>query len=176
MSLYPTNEREEGIHASVEGLRDAAAALVGELERGEPDVSSLADDAEQMAWATASLLGRWRHLTRASPYRLAALDEAEEILQSVLTRVNQNADLGDVISLEDELALVTLTSARAKVAERLRRARTASGLPVRGAAQLASVAPAYLSELEAGKSGLPSDDVCARLEEALGVEIGRAHV
>jgi transcriptional regulator with XRE-family HTH domain len=47
-------------------------------------------------------------------------------------------------------------------------ARSALGLSVRQAAERASIAASYLSELEGARTGLPSPDVAERLDAALG--------
>jgi transcriptional regulator with XRE-family HTH domain len=60
------------------------------------------------------------------------------------------------------------TTARPTLADQLREQRTVLGLSVRQAAERASIAPSYLSELEGAHTGLPSSDVAARLDTALG--------
>src|SRR5207249_2117036 len=63
------------------------------------------------------------------------------------------------------------TGARQAVANQLRNARSTLGLSVRQAADRASVAASYLSELEGVRTGLPSPDLASRLDAALGLTI-----
>lgn len=58
---------------------------------------------------------------------------------------------------------------RQTLADQLRGARARLCLSVRQAAERASVAPSYLSELEGARRGLPSPEIAERLDGALGV-------
>jgi transcriptional regulator with XRE-family HTH domain len=149
--LYPTNEAETAIDVSLGSLREA----VGDES-----------PATAIAGAVTAVLARLRRLERDSPYRVGALAETSALLDSYCA--------GDPIrarQLLPEREKLASTMARQALAAQLREARSALGLSVRQAAERASVAASYLSELEGAGTGLPSPDVASRLDAALGLTI-----
>lgn len=145
--LYPTNEAEAAVDASLASLRDA----VGEEA-----------PATAVAGAVTAVLGRWRRLDRESPYRRDALAETSTLVDGYCA-----SDPSRARQLLPERERLASALARQELAQRLRRARSELGLSVRRAAERAGVAPSYLSELEGARTGLPSPDVAERLDAAL---------
>jgi transcriptional regulator with XRE-family HTH domain len=146
--LYPTNETETAVDASLATLRQA----VGDES-----------PASAVAGAITAVLGRWRRLERGSPYRNGALTESSVLLDGYCADDPDRAR-----PLLPERELLAWTIARQALADQLRGARAERGLSVRQAAESASVAPSYLSELEGARRGLPSPAVVERLDAALG--------
>jgi transcriptional regulator with XRE-family HTH domain len=149
--LYPTNEAETAVEASLASLREAVG-----------DESPLT----AVAGTATAVLARWRRLERDSPYRSAALEESNALLESYCA-----GDPARARQLLPEREKVASTTARQALAAQLREARLALGLSVRQAGERASVAPSYLSELEGARTGLPSPDVAQRLDRALGLTV-----
>jgi transcriptional regulator with XRE-family HTH domain len=145
--LYPTNESETAVDASLASLRE----LVGEEA-----------PATAVAGAVTAVLGRWRRLDRESPYRRDALAETGALVDGYCA-----SDSGRARQLLPERERLASALARQELADRLRRARSERGLSVRRAAERAGIAPSYLSELEGAGTGLPSPDVARRLDAAL---------
>jgi transcriptional regulator with XRE-family HTH domain len=116
-----------------------------------------------VAGAVTAVLGRWRRLERDSPYRGAALAECSTLVDSYCSD-----DISRARRLLPEREKLVSTIARQALADQLRDARSALGLSVRQAAERASVAASYLSELEGARTGLPSLEVTERLDAALG--------
>lgn len=149
--LYSTNESEAAVEASLASLREAV--------RDESPPTAVAG-------AVTAVLGRWRRLERDSPYRMGALGETGELVEAYCAVDAERARR--LLPERDKLASMT---ARQALADRLRERRAALGLSVRQAAERASVAPSYLSELEGARTGLPGGDVATRLDAALGTAI-----
>jgi transcriptional regulator with XRE-family HTH domain len=149
--LYATNESEAAVDASLASLREAV--------RDESPATAVAG-------AVTAVLARWRRLERDSPYRAGALAESSALLDSYCT-----GDPVRVRQLLPEREKLASTIARQALADQLREARSALGLSVRQAADRASVAASYLSELEGARTGLPSPDVAERLDAALGLTV-----
>lgn len=144
--LYPTNETETAVDASLASLRE----LVGEEA-----------PATAVAGAVTAVLGRWRRLDRESPYRRDALAETSALVDAYCA-----GDAERARQLLPERERLASAIARQELADRLRRARSELGLSVRRAAERAGVAPSYLSELEGAGTGLPSPHVAGRLDAA----------
>lgn len=149
--LYPTNEVEAAVDASLASLRDAVG--------GDSPATSVAG-------AVTAVVGRWRRLERDSPYRTEALAETTALLDSYC-----GGDATRARQLLPEREKLASTIARQALADQLRDARSALGFSVRQAAERASVAASYLSELEGARTGLPSPDVAKRLDAALGLSV-----
>jgi transcriptional regulator with XRE-family HTH domain len=149
--LYATNETEAAIDASLASLREA----VGDEA-----------PATAVAGAVTAVLARWRRLERDSPYRMQALAESTSLLDGYCA-----GDPARTRQLLPEREKLASTTARQALADQLREARSASGLSVRQAAERASVAASYLSELEGARTGLPGPEVAARLDAALGLTV-----
>lgn len=149
--LYPTNESETAVEASLASLREAV--------RDESPPTAVAG-------AVTAVLGRWRRLERDSPYRVSALGETGELVEAYCA-----VDAERARRLLPEREKLASTTARQALADRLRERRAALGLSVRQAAERAGVAPSYLSELEGTRTGLPGGDVAAGLDSALGLSV-----
>jgi transcriptional regulator with XRE-family HTH domain len=97
---------------------------------------------------------------------MGALAESSALLESYC-----GGDSARARQLVPEREKLASTIVRQVLADQLRGARSALGLSVRQAAERASVAASYLSELEGARAGLPSPDVAERLDAALGLTV-----
>jgi transcriptional regulator with XRE-family HTH domain len=104
-----------------------------------------------------------------SPYRLASPDEA-------ISLISELADLGDTpgeragsLTFDDSLAALFSLKARALLSDRLRTARGSRS--IRSTAGDLNVALGYLSDLESGRKGPPSQAVLGKLADGLAIDL-----
>src|SRR5262249_5003358 len=148
----------------------SAAAVHEELSLAEPDPSILGSHAEDIAKCCNSLLERWRHLEEYSPYRDGALHTAIETLEAILEAAQRaGSTVETAIALEGELADLVVIAAKWQIGATLRKARGTESQ--RGIARRVVMSAGYLSELEAGQAGLPSESVCKKLDGALNTDV-----
>jgi transcriptional regulator with XRE-family HTH domain len=167
---FPANEAEEAVYAVLRTIRTSTGAARDLIAQGEAEATELAEVAEEIGGGVASLLQRWRLLDRGSPYRSASLDEAANLVEDVIARAEAaGGNTGIALSLESELAALVLAQARASAAEQIATGRGSRSL--RSLAAGTGLALGYLSDLEAGRRGPPSDDVCRKLEVDLDIEL-----
>jgi transcriptional regulator with XRE-family HTH domain len=169
-SPFPANIQEEAVEAALASLSETAAALLDELGPNTPDLPVLGNLSEDLGRSARSLVSRWRRLPRISPYREHAILQALDVLRSVTEAADAaGAAVQDAVATEDEVGEFLLLAARLRVAKALRTAR--KGTSLRAAAARIGLAVGYLSELEGGQAGLPSDEVCRKLDGALGTKV-----
>lgn len=174
MISYPTNIREEAVEASLSSARQAVGAILDQVDRAEEaDRAEVGSLAEQLAWSVDQVVARAGRLDRASPYRLAALEEAEGLVAQIVSAV-EGTSLEGAVGLEMERASLVTALAKMRVGDVIKTSREERRMSAHALARRASMAPSYLNELEAGRSGLPSDEVCAKLSKALGVDLATA--
>lgn len=149
MSLYPTNTTEEAVQVALGALYTEVAA-----DERQP---------ERIAGSISTLIARWCRLERSSPYRREAVEEALRVVSGIV-------DAG-LVELVEERAQLALLLARQEIGFRVSQGRSRLSYSVREAAERCSMAPSYLSELEGGRSGMPAESTCARLEATLEIEI-----
>jgi transcriptional regulator with XRE-family HTH domain len=167
---FPASIEEEAVEAILASLSDAAGALLEELGRDVPELPVVGSLSEDLARSTRSLIPRWRRLPRASPYREHAIPQALGHLQRIFEAAEAaGPDVRDAAAVEDEVGELVLVAARLRVGEALRMAR--QGMSLRTAAARTGLAVGYLSELEGGQTGLPSDEVGRRLDAVLGTKV-----
>jgi transcriptional regulator with XRE-family HTH domain len=167
---FPANIEEEAVEAVLASLSEAADALLEELGRDVPEFPLIGNLSEDLGRSTRSLIPRWRRLPRASPYREHAIPQALGLLQRVFEAAEAAGPAArDAAAIEDEVGELALVVARLQVGKALRTAR--EGMSLRAAAAHTGLAVGYLSELEGGQTGLPSDEVCRRLDAALGTKV-----
>jgi transcriptional regulator with XRE-family HTH domain len=167
---FPANIEEEAVEAVLTSLSEAAEALLEEFESDVPELAVIGGLSEDLGRSSRSLIPRWRRLPRASPYREQAIRQALDLLQ----RVSKAAEAAgpaarDAAAIEDEVGELVLAAARLQVGKALRAAR--QGMSLRAAAARTGLAVSYLSELEGGQTGLPSEEVCRRLDTILGTKV-----
>src|SRR6266536_1048177 len=169
-SPYPANIHEEAVEAALASLSETAAALLDELGPNTPDLPVLGNLSEDLGRSARSLVSRWRRLPRISPYREHAILQALDVLRSVSEAADgAGAAVQDAVATEDEVGELILLAARLRVGKALRTAR--KGTTLRAAAARTGLAVSYLSELEGGQAGLPSDEACQKLDAALGTKV-----
>ncbi len=167
---FPANIEEEAVEAVLASLSEAAGTLAEELGRDVPELPLVGTLSEDLARSTRSLIPRWRRLPRSSPYREHAIPQALDLLQRVFEAAEAAGPAArDAAAIEDEVGELVLVAARLQVGKALRTAR--QGMSLRAAAARTSLAVGYLSELEGGKTGLPSDEACQRLDAALATKV-----
>lgn len=168
--LYPTNSAEEAVEAVLRTIRNSTRAARDLIGGERPEPGELAEAGEEISGAVASLMQRWRSLDRASPYRAASIDEARVLVEELLEMADGASEtIGAALLLEADLSVLVLAQARADAGDRIR-----TGRGLRSLRRLASdtgIALGYLSDLEGGRQGPPSDEVLRRLEQVLGVDL-----
>lgn len=167
--LFPANEGEEAVEAVLRSLRADAQGAKDLALADSPRRGELAELAERIRSAAGSLVDRWPRLERMSPYRLASLDEG-------ISLISELADLGDTpgrragpLTFDDSLAALFSLKARALLSDRLRTARGSRS--IRSTAGDLNVALGYLSDLESGRKGPPSQAVLGKLADGLAIDL-----
>ncbi len=171
---FATNAAEVAAEAALSRLMEAASALRNELAEDSPDAAVIGQTREEIEKAIRALLRSSRVLERNSPYRRApveaALEEAESVTQ--MARALGGA-ITEAAALDAGISDLFQAVSRSAVADVLDEALTKDPkFTLRAVARRAQLAPAYLSELKNGKSGLPSKTVCQKLDQVLGTELG----
>ncbi|MGH2655924.1 MAG: helix-turn-helix domain-containing protein [Actinomycetota bacterium] len=154
----------------------ATAAALARLERAvqearlavEGDPEAAEESTREAVQASRALRRAWELLERGSPFRRSVIPQARQALES-LSGFGGIPDLPASALVEEERAEVILHAARQAIADALETALGATTL--RDAASRAGLSAGYLSDLRQGKAGLPSEDVAARLDSELGVDI-----
>ncbi|MDQ6615684.1 MAG: helix-turn-helix domain-containing protein [Actinomycetota bacterium] len=167
---FPTDAYEEAVEAVLRTLRTAVRLAKDLVLVGQTPITELAEVAEEIGVATSALIDRWQRLERRSPYRSASLDEAVMLVTGLMDAADAvGSRANGALSLEGNLSALVAARGRSLLSDRLFAARGAKSL--RSLAKEVQLALGYLSDMEAGRAGPPSVEMCHRLEEALGIDL-----
>jgi hypothetical protein len=161
---------EEGIEAVLRTIREESQALLSEMGIAPPDLLAIAEHAEEAGRGARALLPRWKRLERESPYVHGAIAEAIALLGAIVTACETaGPEIAEAVGLEMEYADLREVEAALSAANLIKSARGARSM--RSIAREANVSPGHLSEIEAGRAGLMTEEVCSRLDAVLGTDL-----
>lgn len=171
---YPTNASEEAVEVVLQTLRTAVREATDLVLSDEPPLAELAELAEDIGSAATAIVDRWQLLERQSPYRLAGLEEAVSAVEGLIGIAEETTGrAAAALSLERDLAALVAAHGRALLSDRLPAGRGSRS--IRALAKEVDIALGYLSDLEAGRVGPPSADVCEKLQRATSIELSDVH-
>lgn len=166
--LYPANETEEAVEAVLRTIRESCRGILEELDSVPPDQERLVDFAGDLVRAARSLPARWRRLDLDSPYRAGVIGPALDLLGEVANRASSvGGKAEEAVAIEEELADLVMISGQLAVANELTQRLRTEGLSLRGLAKSLSLSPGHLSDLQKGHNGLPSPELCRKLDALL---------
>jgi transcriptional regulator with XRE-family HTH domain len=170
---HPTNALEEAVDVSLGAVIDAGRALREEINQAPPDVGSIARNAEEVGRAARSLTIRSRRLERGSPYE-SAVDEGLELVEGLIVAAEgAGPAVADAIAFEAELVELLAAVVRRRIGGELKKARTRNQLSIRSLSRTTGLGLGYVSEIEGGRSGPPSVEVCTKLDAVLGTKLAK---
>lgn len=167
----PASAGEFAYKPVLETLLGSAAALMEEAKAAVPDITRVAEMAEEVGRACTRLARRWGRLEVDSPYRAVGLDIPIASLEDILETVRGKPNIEDASDVDAELADLLALRARLTVSANVATALSNRGLSIRGVAKEHGFSSGHLSDIRMGKAGLPTEEVCERLDAALGTKL-----
>lgn len=170
--LYPSNAEEEAVQAGLDSLRAALRSLRQEIDHPEPELMIIAQLADELGRAARSVVSRSKRLGADSPYWPAAIEEAREALEGARGLGKRiGGVVEDAIAFEEDLADVLLAAEKLKIGRAVHAARAKRNWSLRALCERAGLAIGYLSDLERGRTGVPSEAAAKALDEVLGTGV-----
>jgi transcriptional regulator with XRE-family HTH domain len=162
----PEEPTEHSADAALTEVRSRAQTLIG-LARDE-DWAGVAGVSGEAIRAARSLKRRWEALDRRSPYRRYVLPTALALLTDAAEAVSRHgvAAEGPLHELRADLNLMIARDAAADLIAEARGNRN-----LRELARETGLGLGYLSDLQTGKVGPPSERAAAALDRAMGTSL-----